>query len=117
MRKRKAINVQIGANIQRARESAGLTQDKLSEQIGVTPNHISAIERGVYGISLENLQKMCQILNVSADFIIFGDTRLYGDSCCNDEMDLARRISAVDPKYKEYVKKGLSILLDMSEIE
>ena len=65
MRKRKEINVQIGANIQVARERAGLTQDKLSELIGVTPNHISAIERGIYGISLENLQKICVLLNVS----------------------------------------------------
>ena len=54
MRQRKDVNIQIGANIQTLREYAGYTQDELSELIGITPNHLSAIERGVSGVSLEN---------------------------------------------------------------
>ena len=37
MRQKKQINVEIGANIQAAREKAGYTQEKLSELIGVSP--------------------------------------------------------------------------------
>lgn len=111
MRGKKSVNIQIGANIQRAREKVGLTQDKLSELIGVTPNHISAIERGVYGISLENLQKICLLLNVSADYIIFGDAP------SNEEMAIAHRIASANPKYKDQIRQGIEVLLRMSEVE
>ena len=52
MREKKDINIEIGGNIQVAREQAGYTQDTLSEMLGMTPNHLSAIERGASGISL-----------------------------------------------------------------
>lgn len=55
MRQKKEINVRIGANIQSARERAKYTQEELSEMIGVTPNHLSAIERGASGASLETI--------------------------------------------------------------
>ena len=45
MREKKDINIEIGGNIQVAREQAGYTQDTLSEMLGMTPNHLSAIER------------------------------------------------------------------------
>ena len=71
MREKKDINIEIGGNIQVAREQAGYTQDTLSEMLGMTPNHLSAIERGASGISLEALQRLCRLLGVSADRIIF----------------------------------------------
>ena len=40
--------------------------------LGKTPNHLSAVERGASGISLEALQRLCRLLGVSADRIIFG---------------------------------------------
>lgn len=65
MREKKDINIEIGGNIQVAREQAGYTQDTLSEMLGMTPNHLSAIERGASGISLEALQlKPCSVFAV-----------------------------------------------------
>lgn len=69
---KKPINIRVGVNIQKLREEHHYTQEELSEKIGVTPNHLSAIERGVSGISLELLEKLCQILSVTADHILFG---------------------------------------------
>ena len=37
MREKKDINIEIGGNIQVAREQAGYTQDTLSEMLGMTP--------------------------------------------------------------------------------
>ncbi len=71
---KKPINVRVGGNIQRLREEHHYTQEELSEKIGVTPNHLSAIERGVSGISLELLEKLCEVLSVTADHILFGRT-------------------------------------------
>ncbi len=72
MQEKKPINIRVGANIQRLREERHYTQEGLSEKIGVTPNHLSAIERGVSGISLELLEKLCEVLKVTADHILFG---------------------------------------------
>ncbi len=72
MQAKKPINVRVGENIQRLREEHHYTQEELSEKIGVTPNHLSAIERGVSGISLELLENLCKELSVTADHILFG---------------------------------------------
>lgn len=111
MRAKKDVNVQIGANIQLAREQAGYTQDELSELIGITPNHLSAIERGISGITLENLQKLCRLLGVSADYIVFGEVK------CNEESVIARQLASVDPKYKKQIKKALAALLELSSMK
>ncbi len=74
MQGKKPINLRVGANIQRIREEHHYTQEGLSELIGVTPNHLSAIERGVSGISLELMEKLCEVLSVTADHILFGRT-------------------------------------------
>lgn len=111
MRQRKDVNVQIGANVQALREYAGYTQDELSELIGITPNHLSAIERGVSGVSLENLQKLCRILGVSSDCIIFGTVP------DNDEIAIAHKIASIDAKYQKQVKKVLSALLELTTIK
>ena len=107
MREKKDINIEIGGNIQVAREQAGYTQ--LSEMLGMTPNHLSAIERGASGISLEALQRLCRLLGVSADRIIFGT-----DEPEAEALALARRISDVKPEYRQQVQDLLSAILNMS---
>ena len=109
MREKKVLNIKIGTNIQVARENAGYTQEKLSELIGLTPNHLSAIERGVSGASLEVLEKLCLLLGVSADYLIFGSTCPDGDT-----LMLSRQLSSVSPRHREQIKKILSSLLELS---
>lgn len=111
MREKKAINVQIGTNIQIARENAGYTQERLSELVGLTPNHLSAIERGVSGASLEVLEKLCLLLGVSADYLFFGQT-----GTDDETLMLARQITSIDPKRKPLVKQAISTLLELSSI-
>ena len=108
MREKKEINVQIGTNIQLAREQAGFTQEKLSELVGLTPNHLSAIERGVSGASLEVLQKLCPILGVSADYLLFGEV-----SIDEETLSLARQFMGVDPARIPYLKQIISALLKL----
>lgn len=96
-------------NIQVAREQAGYTQDTLSEMLGMTPNHLSAIERGASGISLEALHRLCRLLGVSADRIIFGT-----DEPEAEALALARRISDIKPEYRQQVQELLSAILNMS---
>lgn len=108
MRPKKELNVQIGANIQAARNQAGYTQEQLSELIGVTPNHLSAIERGACGASLENIQKICKLLGISADNIIFGEQQADDFTA-----EIAGQLGKVTPEYRPQVQKVLSALLEV----
>ena len=90
-------------------DEGGYTQDTLSEMLGMTPNHLSAIERGASGISLEALQRLCRLLGVSADRIIFGT-----DDPEAEALALARRISDIKPEYRQQVQELLSAILNMS---
>ena len=76
MRKRVDDNMyNIGSNIRTARKRADLTQEELSERLGVTPQYLSDLERGLVGTSISTLIKICTELNVSSDFILFGSSR------------------------------------------
>lgn len=69
---KKELNAFIGENIRSERESAHMTQERLSERMGIGVKSLSAIERGVVGVSLSTLVKLCRILSVSSDALIFG---------------------------------------------
>ena len=72
MREKKEINIQIGEQVKIAREQAKLTQEMLAEKIEVSPQYISDLERGVVGIALPTLKKLCCALGVASDQILFG---------------------------------------------
>ena len=72
MRIKKESNIQMGERIKAARERAGLTQEQLAERIEVSPQYISDLERGVVGISLPTLKRLCLVLAISSDSILFG---------------------------------------------
>ena len=71
-KERKEINIQIGKAIKEAREGAKLTQAKFAEMIQLGTKNVSAIECGNVGISLETLKKICNVLSISSERILFG---------------------------------------------
>ncbi len=109
MRSKKAINIEIGANIQAAREQAGYTQERLAEMLDLSPNHISAIERGVSAISLVALKKICALFGISADVILLGRSQN-----SNAFYDIAQQIARIKPEHQPQINKILLALLELS---
>lgn len=101
MRAKKEINIEIGGQVKIVREEAKLTQEQLAERIDVSPQYISDLERGVVGISLATLRRLCVTLGISADQILFGKTRLEGD------------FSALERKCHGLSKEQYTLLLNM----
>jgi len=66
-------NESIGKRIANMRKQHGLSQAQLAEQIGSTNKHISEIERGVTGISIDTQVLLCEKLHCSLDYLIKGD--------------------------------------------
>ena len=95
----------MGMRIQRARKSVKLTQLQLSEKIGVTPQYISDLERGVTGCKIATLLKLCDTLGVSADFILRGQETFAGSLS-----ELPADFSELSMKEKELMKEGYDLL-------
>lgn len=60
----------IGRRIKAARENAGLTQEDLAKIIDCTPQHISAMERGLKSPRLDTFVTIANATHVSADYLL-----------------------------------------------
>ena len=60
----------VGKRIKEYRIKAGLTQEALAERVGISPNYLSAVERGVKLIRLDKLVSIINEINCTADDIL-----------------------------------------------
>ena len=61
------IPARLGAAIKDLRQSKGMTLRELADQTGLSSGFISKIEWNLSKPSIENLQKICYVLNVTVD--------------------------------------------------
>ncbi|MBQ4128560.1 MAG: helix-turn-helix transcriptional regulator [Ruminococcus sp.] len=66
---------EMGQRIMLRRKSLRLTQEELAEKIDVSTQMISNLELGKKAIRPENLAKVCDVLDVSADYVLTGAKR------------------------------------------
>ncbi len=62
----------IGVRIVERRKELKLTQEQVAERMNVSIQMISNIERGNKAIKIDNLIKLCDILQTSTDYILTG---------------------------------------------
>lgn len=65
----------LGHNIQVIRKLKGLTQQELSEQIGINLQSLSKIERGINYPTFDTLQKLTEILDVTPNELLAGELK------------------------------------------
>jgi transcriptional regulator with XRE-family HTH domain len=56
----------LAANLRRVRREAGLSQEELAHRAGVDRTYISALERCVYAVSIDVLDRLARELGVEA---------------------------------------------------
>ncbi len=61
-KRRRRISVRVGQAIEQARTRAGLTQEEVAERLGIGPEGVSRIERGVVHASAWRLVELAEIL-------------------------------------------------------
>ena len=64
---------EIGMRIKTMRLKNNIYQTVLAKEIGISQTHMSNIESGRAGLTLENLVKMSRIFNCGIDEIVFGE--------------------------------------------
>ena len=102
---KKELNVIVGTNIKREREKAGYTQDQFSEMLGIGSKSLSSIERGVVGVSLTLLLKICEILHISANVLLLERTRE------NDTSGILSQLEQLSPEQFDIATEMITILL------
>ncbi|MBE6754430.1 MAG: helix-turn-helix transcriptional regulator [Ruminococcaceae bacterium] len=96
--------------IRQARENMGYTREKFAEKLDVSVSYLAELERGRTGISVKMLIKVCNVLGLSADYVIFGAER------SKDTMRLDS-IHRIDEKYLPLLDKVITELLAISVSE
>lgn len=71
------LNKIIGKNLKFLRFQSGLSQEKFYEKYNLNSKYLACIERGEINISVNFLQKLSQILNVTIlDLITYDENKL-----------------------------------------
>jgi len=66
--------MEIAERLQLLRNAKGFTQKDMAELLEMSYHTYVKLENASHGITTKNLIKVCRILNVSADLILFGFT-------------------------------------------
>lgn len=96
----------IGKRIKIARIKADLTQEKLSEMVGVSPTHLSNIETGTTRVSLNAIISIANALHITSDDLLCDnvvkakvqfekDIALILEDCDEYEIRIIRDMAAV----------------------
>lgn len=103
-RKKKEINILIGLNIKNYREKAGYTREKFSELIGISTRFLADVEMGFTGISIKNLKRICEVLGISSDRLLWEN---------KNSLTLDEKFSHIDPKYLKLIEEILQKQLEI----
>lgn len=89
----------IGERIRQRRRELGYKQYTLAQKLGLSSNHLSSIEHGREHPSLETLLHICELLQITPDYLLLGNMHtndvsqdiLAGLRLCSDaDLQLAR---------------------------
>ena len=89
--------VAIGSRLKETRNKAHLTQEQLSEKVGIGTTYLSDIERGAKFPSLSLFINLVDALGVSADYVLCGEIEAGKHSLSND---IAKKLEGLTPKQR-----------------
>lgn len=98
---------QMGLRIRILREQFGYTREEFAEKLDISTKFCSDIELGIKGVSLNTLAKITNVLNSTADYILFGEI------CTNQDYSTTiEKLTKSCPKDKiPYVEELLKTFL------
>lgn len=95
----------FGARLKEARKATNVSQEKLAELSGISVQTISSYETGHSAPVLENINDICVILNVSLDYLVYGEEhsrKLMNDEKIDDAKEFIKKLlNLIDTGYAE----------------
>ena len=89
MRKRDPNRIEMGRRFREARERLNWSREVLAERADLSVSFIADLELGNTGTRLENFIRLCRLLDLNADYVLFGAP---GDAV-QRIMDLLREVA------------------------
>lgn len=105
-KERKAINIQIGANIRKYRELCGYSRETLAEKLGISPRFVANIEVGAVGVSPTTIKRACEVLGISADRLLWDD---------ETDLGLDERVKHIPKEYVAFLHRSILAQIEMIE--
>ena len=96
---------EMGKRVRSRRESLGLSREKLSEYLDVSPQFIADIEYGNKGISIKRFYLLCQVLDVTADYMLAGN--VYSNETDRESMLVCEEIMTLLQRCDTKQLKGI----------
>jgi transcriptional regulator with XRE-family HTH domain len=119
----------LANNIKAIREEKGLKQITVASHIGVDKSAYSKIEKGIRNLTVEELQKMSELFNMTTDRIIHFEGGIpaeviFEDKSLNEQMKLIQQLPEEDKliifkmieklittqKFKDFFHKNVATL-------
>lgn len=100
---------QIGNRIKKARTQCNFSQEMLAGYCSCSSNHLSNVENGREGISLELLFKISVALNTSMDYFVMDNPKANTQTVIN--MELAPKLAHCDADTIVFICDTLDRLL------
>ncbi|OLS01956.1 helix-turn-helix domain-containing protein [Tissierella creatinophila] len=101
----------IGKRIQVRREELGMKQEELAEYVNLSPNYMSAIERGVKIPRLETFIRITNALNIPADLLLMDVLRTGNEI---KSSILSKKIHELTPKEQQRIFRVVEIMIEVA---
>jgi len=88
------MQVGLGERIKQKRQALKITQQELAQRLGMTPQHISAIEQDKWAPSITLLPKLAEELGVSIDYLLTGKESIITDTIPAIKADKSLKLKA-----------------------
>lgn len=93
----------FGERLRNRRTEQGLTQESVSDQVGISLRYYQMLERGERKVSLDTLISLSRLLNISVDYLLFGNVADTFDSPVPDIFN------SLSPRQREDALKILQL--------
>lgn len=103
------VFAKIGSRIRQYRKRANLTQEKLSEKIGITPKHLSKLEAGRHNPHFDTIILLAKELDVPIDAFLTD----IEDNQINTFLQMIKDdISSMSKNQLEMLKRYIELIKD-----
>lgn len=104
-KKKTTLAQQIGKRIMERRKELGLTQEEAAARAGLSHQFFACVERGIKGMGAESIIKICQALEISADYLLTG--KITVDKTCHFQSLISQLNETQRNAAKEIIKNLL----------
>ena len=106
------IDKTFGKILRDYRIKANLTQEELSEQLGISLKYISRLENGNSGVKTRTLINYMNILGITPNLLY---SSFLSNSSISKDISLSNKISKLSDEKKNFISSVIDLLLSLDQ--